>query len=161
MKSHFHRSDGFDACSQCRAGTGRWKLSAVMASTSVPAYRAAIPARTFAALAPRLPVVIERVPHNRGAAAVRAELLHAAATIHMTRDDVRRELAALDLDPTAAGFAAVIYGHSHRPVAEIRHGVLFLNPGSAGPRRFTLPIAIAKLRVVGDQLSNETIELGV
>ena len=74
---------------------------------------------------------------------------------------VLHDVAALDLDPSAAGFAAVIYGHSHRPVAEIRHGVLFLNPGSAGPRRFTLPIAIAKLRVVGDQLSHETIELRV
>ena len=72
---------------------------------------------------------------------------------------VLHDVAALDLDPRAAGFAAVIYGHSHRPDAEIRHGVLFLNPGSAGPRRFTLPIAIAKLRVVGDQLSHEMIEL--
>ena len=71
---------------------------------------------------------------------------------------VLHDIAALDLDPTAAGFAAVIYGHSHRPDAEIRHGVLFLNPGSAGPRRFTLPIAIAKLRVFGDQLSHEMIE---
>jgi predicted phosphodiesterase len=72
---------------------------------------------------------------------------------------VLHDVAALDLDPTAAGFAAVIYGHSHRPGAEIRHGVLFLNPGSAGPRRFALPIAIAKLRLVGDQLSYEMIEL--
>jgi uncharacterized protein len=72
---------------------------------------------------------------------------------------VLHDVAALDLDPRAAGFAAVICGHSHRPDAEIRHGVLFLNPGSAGPRRFTLPIAIAKLRVVGDQLSHELIEL--
>jgi uncharacterized protein len=72
---------------------------------------------------------------------------------------VLHDIAALDLDPAAAGFAAVIYGHSHRPDAEIRQGVLFLNPGSAGPRRFTLPIAIAKLRVVADQLSYELIEL--
>ena len=72
---------------------------------------------------------------------------------------VLHDVAALDLDPPAAGFAAVIYGHSHRPVAEIRHRVLFLNPGSAGPRRFTLPIAVAKLRVVGDRLSHEMIEL--
>jgi len=72
---------------------------------------------------------------------------------------VLHDVAALDLDPKAAGFAAVIYGHSHRPDAELRHGVLFLNPGSAGPRRFTLPIAIAKLRVVGDRLSHEMIEL--
>jgi len=74
---------------------------------------------------------------------------------------VLHDLATLDLNPRAAGFAAVIYGHSHRPDAEVRHGVLYLNPGSAGPRRFTLPIAMAKLRVVGDQLSHEMIELRV
>jgi putative phosphoesterase len=74
---------------------------------------------------------------------------------------VLHDLATLDLNPKAAGFAAVVYGHSHRPDAEVRHGVLYLNPGSAGPRRFTLPIAIAKLRVVGDQLSHEMIELRV
>ena len=68
---------------------------------------------------------------------------------------VLHDLATLDLNPRAAGFAAVVYGHSHRPDAEVRHGVLYLNPGSAGPRRFTLPIAMAKLRVVGDQLSHE------
>jgi putative phosphoesterase len=74
---------------------------------------------------------------------------------------VLHDIATLDLDPHAAGFAAVIFGHSHRPSAESRRGVLYLNPGSAGPRRFTLPIAVAKLRVVGDQLSHEMIELRV
>ena len=74
---------------------------------------------------------------------------------------VLHDVATLDIDPQAAGFAAVIFGHSHRPGAEHRRGVLYLNPGSAGPRRFTLPIAVAKLRVVGDQLSHEMIELRV
>ena len=74
---------------------------------------------------------------------------------------VLHDFATLDLNPRAAGFSAVVYGHSHRPDAEVRHGVLYLNPGSAGPRRFTLPIAMAKLRVVGDQLSHEMIELRV
>ncbi len=74
---------------------------------------------------------------------------------------VLHDLATLDLNPRAAGFAAVIYGHAHRPDADVRHGVLYLNPGSAGPRRFTLPIAMAKLRVVGDQLSHEMIDLRV
>jgi uncharacterized protein len=69
------------------------------------------------------------------------------------------QLAHLDLDPKAAGFAAVIFGHTHRPEAETRNGVLYLNPGSAGPRRFSLPIAIAKLQVVGGELSHEIIEL--
>jgi hypothetical protein len=74
---------------------------------------------------------------------------------------VLHELSALDLDPKAAEFAAVISGHSHRPHAEVRDGVLFLNPGSAGPRRFALPVAIAKLRVIGKSLSHELIELRV
>ena len=74
---------------------------------------------------------------------------------------VLHDVTTLDIDPQAAGFAAVISGHSHRPGAERRRGVLYLNPGSAGPRRFTLPIAVAKLRVVGDQLSHEMIELRV
>jgi uncharacterized protein len=68
---------------------------------------------------------------------------------------------ALDLDPVAAGFAAVISGHSHRPSAESRGGVLYLNPGSAGPRRFTLPVTIAKLAVSGTTLTHEIVELHV
>lgn len=71
------------------------------------------------------------------------------------------DLARLDLDPKAAGFAAVISGHTHRPHAEVRNGVLYLNPGSAGPRRFTLPLAVARLEVTGDRLSHEIIELRV
>jgi putative phosphoesterase len=71
------------------------------------------------------------------------------------------ELDALDLDPGAAGFHAVITGHSHRPSAEHRGGVLFLNPGSAGPRRFKLPVAVARIDVAGSQLTHELIELAV
>lgn len=74
---------------------------------------------------------------------------------------VLHDLATLDLDPRAAGFAAVISGHSHRASAEVRHGVLYLNPGSVGPRRFTLPIAMARLRITGDRLSHEMIALKV
>lgn len=57
------------------------------------------------------------------------------------------DLSALDIDPAVAGFNVVISGHSHRPLIESRDGVLYLNPGSAGPRRFTLPIAIALLDI--------------
>ncbi|MEL7538764.1 MAG: metallophosphoesterase family protein [Pseudomonadota bacterium] len=53
------------------------------------------------------------------------------------------DLKTLDLDPAAAGFDVVVSGHSHKPLIERRDGVLYLNPGSAGPRRFTLPIALA------------------
>jgi putative phosphoesterase len=69
--------------------------------------------------------------------------------------------AALDLDPRAAGFAAVVFGHTHRPGAEVRNGVLFLNPGSAGPRRFSLPVTVARLTIAGGQLAHEIVELAV
>ncbi len=72
---------------------------------------------------------------------------------------VLHELAHLGLDPRAAGFSAVIYGHSHRPLAETKNGVLYLNPGSAGPRRFSLPIALAKLHLSSEGLVPEIIEL--
>ncbi|MEE8292742.1 MAG: metallophosphoesterase family protein [Candidatus Tectomicrobia bacterium] len=58
---------------------------------------------------------------------------------------VLHNLRELALDPKAAGFDVVISGHSHRPAIERKDGVLYLNPGSAGPRRFTLPIACARL----------------
>ena len=74
---------------------------------------------------------------------------------------VLHDISTLDLDPKAAGFAAVIFGHSHRPSAEVRDGVLYLNPGSAGPRRFSLPIAVARLQVSGERVSHEIVELRV
>lgn len=72
---------------------------------------------------------------------------------------VLHDLHELDLDPAAAGFAAVVAGHSHRPLIETRRGVLFVNPGSAGPRRFTLPVALARLRVAGGKIEGETVVL--
>ncbi len=69
--------------------------------------------------------------------------------------------AALDLDPAAAGFAAVIFGHSHRPGAELRNGVLYLNPGSAGPRRFSLPISVARLTIEHGRLSHQIVDLRI
>jgi putative phosphoesterase len=74
---------------------------------------------------------------------------------------VLHDLATLDLDPAAAGFAAVLYGHSHRPSRQIRHGVLYLNPGSAGPRRFRLPVTVARLTLSYGQLDAEILELEV
>jgi uncharacterized protein len=72
---------------------------------------------------------------------------------------VVHELDHLDLDPVASEMAAVIYGHSHRASAEMRRGVLYLNPGSAGPRRFTLPIAVARLHMTAAGLTPEIIEI--
>lgn len=68
-------------------------------------------------------------------------------------------LDELDLDPGAAGFSAVISGHTHQPVAGTRRGVLYLNPGSAGPRRFRLPVTLARLRVTEAGLEHERVEL--
>ena len=74
---------------------------------------------------------------------------------------VLHELEHIDLDPVAAQFSAVIFGHSHRPLAEYRKGVLYLNPGSAGPRRFHLPIALARLHIQKTNLVHEIVELKV
>ena len=67
---------------------------------------------------------------------------------------VVHDVHELDLDPRAAGIDVVISGHSHKPVHQVRNGVLYLNPGSAGPRRFKLPIALARL-----QLPELTVEM--
>jgi len=68
---------------------------------------------------------------------------------------VLHDVHELDLDPRAAGFAAVIAGHSHQPRVEERDGVLFLNPGSAGPRRFKLPISLALLTIANGCITPE------
>ena len=74
---------------------------------------------------------------------------------------VLHEISQLELDPAAAGFAAVVFGHSHQPLIETRDGVLFLNPGSAGPRRFKLPITVARVRVSGRRLCPKIVQLQV
>jgi putative phosphoesterase len=65
---------------------------------------------------------------------------------------VLHDLKQLDLDPAAAGIDVVVSGHSHRPKIETVGGVLYLNPGSAGPRRFSLPIALATLELSGEAI---------
>ena len=67
---------------------------------------------------------------------------------------VVHDLAQLDLKPEAAGFHVVISGHTHVPKQETRHGVLYFNPGSAGPRRFKLPVSVGRLLVV-DEVGRE------
>jgi putative phosphoesterase len=62
------------------------------------------------------------------------------------------DLGALDLRPEAAGFQVVVYGHSHRPTMETKNGVLYFNPGSAGPRRFKLPVSVGRLVVEGGKV---------
>lgn len=74
---------------------------------------------------------------------------------------VLHDLNQLDLDPAAGGFRAVISGHSHKPKIEEKNGVLFLNPGSAGPRRFRLPVTVARCEVDGESIRAELVELEV
>jgi putative phosphoesterase len=66
----------------------------------------------------------------------------------------------LDLDPRAAGFHAVIAGHSHRPSIETRNGVLHLNPGSAGPRRFRLPVTVGWITLMRGEPAAKIIDIG-
>ena len=72
---------------------------------------------------------------------------------------ILHDLSKLDLKPEAAGFSAVISGHSHKPLIRTQNGVLYFNPGSAGPRRFKLPITLGKLRIDGKKIEAELITL--
>ena len=65
----------------------------------------------------------------------------------------------LDLKPEAAAFAAVIYGHSHMPKQETKNGVLYFNPGSAGPKRFDLPVSLGRLIVERGKIQTQIIKL--
>ena len=70
-------------------------------------------------------------------------------------------LNEIDISPTADVFQVVVSGHSHKPVVEERRGVIYLNPGSAGPRRFTLPVSVAHLHIHDNKVDAEIIELSV
>jgi len=72
---------------------------------------------------------------------------------------VLHDLGRLDLKPGAAGFQVVLSGHSHVPKQEMRHGVLYFNPGSAGPRRFKLPVTVGRLTVEGGNIRGEIVAL--
>jgi putative phosphoesterase len=72
---------------------------------------------------------------------------------------VLHDLQRLDLKPEAAGFAAVVSGHSHVPEQEFNNNVLYFNPGSAGPRRFKLPVSVGRLIVEDGQVRGEIVEL--
>ena len=79
----------------------------------------------------------------------------AGATIYAIHD-----LAQIDIEPAAASVHVVVSGHSHKPAIERRGGVLYLNPGSAGPRRFSLPIAVAEIEVGDGGIRARIVELG-
>jgi uncharacterized protein len=104
------------------------------------------------------PTVAVRGNNDRGAwaeALRESELVEVGQIVLYVIHDV----AAIDIDPEAAGVRVVVAGHSHQPSAEQRGGVLFVNPGSAGPRRFKLPISIAELIVDGAEVTVRFAEI--
>lgn len=106
------------------------------------------------------PVVAVRGNNDRGAWAESLPEFE-AIEVNKTFIYVLHDLKELDIAPAAAGFRVVVSGHSHKPLVEERRGVLYLNPGSAGPRRFKLPVTVARLKVNGDDASAEIIHLNV
>ena len=74
---------------------------------------------------------------------------------------VIHDLAELDIDPSAAGVRGVISGHSHKPLITDRDVILFVNPGSCGPRRFKLPVSVGEILVTGSDVSARTLDLAV
>ena len=103
-------------------------------------------------LATVAPVTAVRGNNDRGAWAGSIRISEAVeiggVSIYMLHD-----LSELDLDPRAAGFRVVISGHSHRPAVREKDGVLFVNPGSAGPRRFSLPVSLAFIEIFAGTVS--------
>jgi len=71
------------------------------------------------------------------------------------------DLGQLELKPEAAGFRIVIYGHSHHPKMEEKNGVLYFNPGSAGPRRFNLPVSMGRLTIGAGKVRAQLVELEI
>jgi putative phosphoesterase len=117
-------------------------------------------ADVLSALAAIAPVVAVRGNNDHGAW---AEALPETVTVEVgaCRLYVLHDVKSLTLDPQAAGLQAVIAGHSHRPLVVERQGVLFVNPGSAGRRRFKLPVTVARLSIVAQALQAELITLDV
>lgn len=115
-------------------------------------------ARTLDAIAQIAPVTAVRGNNDQGAWAgtlAKSELVHfGRVKVYIVHD-----IADLDIDPRAAGVRVVITGHSHKPRIEERDGVVWMNPGSAGPRRFKLPVSIGELLVDGTDAVARTVAL--
>jgi len=110
------------------------------------------------ALAGIAPVTAVRGNNDRGEWAERlreSELVRAGEIFIYAIHD----RAQIDIDPLAAGIRVVVSGHSHKPSVERRDGVLYVNPGSAGPRRFRLPISVGELTIAGASVSARTVEI--
>ena len=109
-------------------------------------------------LAAIAPLTAVRGNNDTGSWAVRlraTECLHVGEMLIYAIHDLSR----LDIDPGAAGVRIVVSGHSHKPLVEERRGVLYVNPGSSGPRRFALPISAGELIINGSVVSGRTVEL--
>jgi putative phosphoesterase len=104
------------------------------------------------------PVVAVRGNMDKGEWALKLSETE-VVTIDETVLYVIHDATRLDLKPGPAGFGAVISGHTHRPVVVRRKGVLFVNPGSAGPQRLNLPVAVAILRVQGRSLEANVVQV--
>jgi putative phosphoesterase len=114
----------------------------------------------LASLAALAPLSVVRGNNDRGA------WTDAIPTTDVVEADgvsiyVIHNIAELDLDPSAGGFRVVVAGHSHRPLQEERDRVLYFNPGSAGPRRFSLPVAVGRLTIEAGAVRGEIITLNI
>lgn len=112
----------------------------------------------LAPLAALAPLTVVRGNNDRGAwaAAIPATALLRLGAVSVY---VIHDLNELDIDPRREGVRVVVSGHSHKPAVRERDGVLYVNPGSAGRRRFSLPISVAELRVDGDRVDVHHITL--
>lgn len=106
------------------------------------------------------PLTAVRGNNDRGdeyaAVPASATLQFGAVKLHLLH-----QLDELQIDPVAEGVQVVVSGHSHKPLAEQRSGVWYVNPGSAGPRRFSLPVSVALLRIDGGAIEVELLTLSI
>ena len=112
----------------------------------------------LAALGEVAPVTAVRGNNDKGAWArtiAETQVVDAGGVLIYVIHDVGQ----LDVEPAAGGFGVVVAGHSHVPRNELRDGVLWFNPGSAGPRRFKLPIALGRLTIEGGRARGEIVTL--
>lgn len=117
------------------------------------------------------PAILEQLGELAPVTAVRGNVDHgawakklpASAVLEVCNVSIYviHNLLQLDLKPEAAGFAAVVCGHTHVPKQENKNGVLYFNPGSAGPRRFRLPVSVGRLVVHDAKVAGEFVELKV
>lgn len=114
----------------------------------------------IAALAEIAPLTVVRGNNDRGPW---AQGIAEDAVMHVDGIAIYviHDLATLRLDPTTAGIQVVVSGHSHQPLISQRDGVLFVNPGSAGPRRFRLPISVGRLQINDGKVAAELITLNI